>query len=368
MKKFLRKNILNIYLILFLIISYLSIFQASIFLSKSLGTLYYKQIIWYIIGFILIIIIKNLNIKKIYNLSIYLYLINILLLAGLFFFGTEINNSKAWYSIFDISLQPSELMKITLILINSYVIYKFYKNKSKIKLKKEFKLIFTLLLILLVPCILTFLEPDTGAVISYITITLSMLYISGIDKKWFIYLFILVAFLATVFFLTYFYKRNFFINTFGTTFFYRIERIINWKNKSGMQLNNSLIAIGSSGFTGHNHVPIYYPEAGTDFIFTSFFSSYGLIGSVILLTLIFLFDLYLLKLANSIKNKQDKYTVFGIFSLFFYQQIQNISMTLGILPITGITLPFISYGGSSVLSSFILVGIIESIKKYEKKA
>lgn len=359
MKVFIRKNILYIYLLSFMIISYLSIYKASIYISPILGKLYIKQLIWYLIGFSIMYLISNINIKRIYHLSIIIYIINIILLFGLFFIGNEVNNSKAWYSIFNINIQPSELMKISLILINSYIIYYFYRNKKR----KELKLIFLLLIVLIIPSILTFLEPDTGSVICYIIITFSMLYISGINKKWFYYISITLLMLIIIVSLIYFLKPN----IFGSNFFYRIERLIDWKNKSGMQLNNSLIAIGSSGINGHSYVPLYYPEAGTDFIFTTWTSSYGLNAALFLIILLILFDLYIINDLKRIKNLQDKYTLFGILLLFFYQQIESISMSLGILPITGITLPFISYGGSSILVSFIMIGIIKSIENRNKK-
>ena len=361
---FIKKNALYIYLLLFMFISHISIYKASIYISPALGKLYIKQLLWYLIGFICIFFIKKTNIKKIYNLSIVIYVVNILLLIGLFFFGKEVNNAKAWYKILGVNIQPSELMKISLILINSYVIYRFYKNRAKINSKKEFTLILSLIIVLLIPSILTFLEPDTGAVICYIVITFSMLYISGIDKKWFYYISLTIISLIIIFTLLYFFKSD----ILGNSLFYRIQRLIDWKNKNGMQLNNSLIAIGSSGITGHSYVPIYYPEAGTDFIFTTFTSSFGLIAAISLITIILLFDLYIINDLKKIHNLQNKYTLFGILALFFYQQIESISMALGILPITGITLPFISYGGSSILSSLILVGIIKSIENYNKKA
>ena len=359
MKTFIRKNILNIYLLSFMIISYLSIYKASIYISPILGKLYIKQLIWYFIGFTIMYLISNINIKRIYHLSIIIYIINIILLFGLFFIGNEVNNSKAWYSIFNINIQPSELMKISLILINSYIIYYFYRNKKR----KELKLIFLLLIVLIIPSILTFLEPDTGSVICYIIITFSMLYISGINKKLFYYISITLLIVIVILSLIYFIKPN----IFGSNFFYRIERLIDWKNKSGMQLNNSLIAIGSSGINGHNYVPLYYPEAGTDFIFTTWASSYGLNAALILIILLLLFDLYIINDLKKIKNLQDKYTLFGILLLFFYQQIESISMSLGILPITGITLPFISYGGSSLISYMIMIGIILNIENKNYK-
>ena len=363
MKRIINKNIINIFILIFFIISILSINKASIYISKSLGNLYIKQIYWYIIGIIILFLIQKINILKLYNYSIIIYILNTLLLLGLLLFGEEINNTKAWFRIFNINIQPSEFMKISLILINSYIINKFYKNKKRIKTSKELLLILELLIITIIPSILTFLEPDTGAIIGYFVITISMLYISGIDKKWFIILISILLISLIALFIIYFYNQKILINIFGYSLFYRIERIINWKNKIGMQLNNSLIAIGSSSITGHNKVPIYYPEAETDFIFTSFTSSFGLLGGIAIITTFLLFNLYIIRIIKSTKRKQNAISLFGILVLFTYQEIQNISMTIGLLPITGITLPLISYGGSSIISNLILLGIVKNIEK-----
>ena len=113
---------------------------------------------------------------------------------------------------------------------------------------------------------------------------------------------------------------------------------------------------------GFNHTPIYFPEPQTDFIFAVFSSNFGFIGSVILLVLILFFDLNLINLAKN-SNLINKYIIAGILGMLVYQQFQNIGMTLGIIPITGITLPFISYGGSSLLSYMIIVALTLNISK-----
>lgn len=369
--KILNKNkILTIFLIIFITISIICIYSASMYLSPSLGKLYYKQLFWYIIGIFLIILLNKINIRNIYKYSFFLYIINTILLIGLLLFTNEINGSKSWYTIKGIgSIQPSEFMKISLILFNSTIIYKFYKKERKISTTNEFKLIITLLITTLIPSILTFLQPDTGAVIIYFIIFFAMLYSCGINKKWFIYLGIFLVSIFTIFLYLYFFQENTFINIFGNNFFYRIDRLINWQSGSGMQLNNSLAAIGSSGLTGHgfNNTPIYFPEAGTDFIFTVYASNFGFIGSIILISILLLFDLYLIKVSKEVYSIQDKYTIIGITSVLFYQQIQNIGMTFGLFPITGITLPLISYGGSSLLSYLLLIGIIINILNLDKK-
>ena len=142
-----------------------------------------------------------------------------------------------------------------------------------------------------------------------------------------------------------------------------MDRILNWSNSSGLQLTNGLTAIGSAGITGHgfNHTPIYFPEMQTDFIFAVFASNFGLVGALLLISLFIYFDLNVITMADKSPNMSDKLAIGGIISVLLFQQIQNIGMTLGLLPIMGITLPFISYGGSSLLSYMILIGMLFNI-------
>ena len=360
-KKINLDKTLILYVSIFAIISLISIYSASMYLSKTLGNLVLKQVMWYAVGILFIFIIYKLKISFFIKISPYIYLFNVILLLGLLFVGPVINGSRCWYIIEGIgSFQPSEFMKISLVLIEAYIIDKF-SSKEK-NAKNEFKLIALIFIVFLIPSILTFLEPDTGAVIIYFIITLLMLFISGIRLRWFIIGISMLIIIVASFLAFFFLKQDMFIKIFGSDFFYRIDRVINWQNGSGMQLENSLAAIGSSGILGHgfNKTPLYFPEAGTDFIFSVYASNFGLIGSCIFILLVVLFDIHLIKVGMSSKSIY-KYIISGILGIFIYQQIQNISMTLGLLPITGITLPFISYGGSSLLSYMILIGFVISI-------
>ena len=360
-KKINLDKTLILYVSIFAIISLISIYSASMYLSKTLGNLVLKQAMWYAVGILFIFIIYKLKISFFIKISPYIYLFNVILLLGLLFVGPVINGSRCWYIIEGIgSFQPSEFMKISLVLIEAYIIDKF-SSKEK-NAKNEFKLIALIFIVFLIPSILTFLEPDTGAVIIYFIITLLMLFISGIRLRWFIIGISMLIIIVASFLAFFFLKQDMFIKIFGSDFFYRIDRVINWQNGSGMQLENSLAAIGSSGILGHgfNKTPLYFPEAGTDFIFSVYASNFGLIGSCIFILLVVLFDIHLIKVGMGSKNIY-KYIISGILGIFIYQQIQNISMTLGLLPITGITLPFISYGGSSLLSYMILIGFVISI-------
>lgn len=197
-----------------------------------------------------------------------------------------------------------------------------------------------------------------------------MLFISGIKLRWFILGGIIIVGILGFILGTYFLKQELFIELFGTKLFYRLDRLLDWKQGIGLQLENAMASIGSAGLFGHgfNKTPAYFPESGTDFIFAVFASNFGLLGSILLIGLIFIFDLKLILLAKKTTNNISKYVLIGIVGMLVFQQVQNIGMTLGLLPIMGITLPFISYGGSSLLSYMIMLGVILNISIEKNKS
>lgn len=351
-------------LLLFICISIISIFSAQNMIGRS--DLFIKQIIWFLIGFVVIYEIIKIQNVRIYKIAYILYILGNISLILLLLFATPINNSKCWFTLFGIgTIQPSEFMKIILIITNAVIINKHNENKDK----RDYKLILKIICITLIPSILTFLQPDTGMVLIYFVISFTMLFISGIDIKWFIWFIIILVGSLSTFLLVYFNNSDLFIEWFGTNFFYRIDRLLDWKNGVGMQLTNALAGIGSSGLIGFgfNNTPIYFPEPQTDFIFSVYATNYGLIGCLLLIILIVYFDYNIINIGIKSKNKIDKYLVSGIIGMLLYQQIQNIGMNIGLLPITGITLPFISYGGSSLLSYMIIIGLLLNISNTKKK-
>ena len=355
---------ISLFIFIFFVISLLSIYSASVYLSKSLGNLVLKQGAWYLGGLIVILLMIKIKNKTLYKYAWYIYLVNLALLVGLLFVAPSINGSKCWYIINGIgSFQPSEFMKISLIIMNAKVIDSFKQRYKVLSMSEEFRLIITIFIITLLPSIITFLEPDTGAVIIYFIISIFMLFVSGIRIRWFISLFCFIFLFVVAFLVIYFFFSDLFISIFGSSFFYRMDRVLNWQSGSGMQLTNSLVAIGSSGIFGHgfNNTPLYFPEAGTDFIFSVFSSNFGFIGSLIFILILISFDITLINISRSDIDSINKYVMVGIMGIIFYQQIQNISMTIGLLPITGITLPFISYGGSSLIAYMILLGLVFNI-------
>lgn len=364
MKKKLIDKKLILFLSFFYIVSIICIKSASSYTKISLGNLVLKQSIWYLIGIGIIILIYHLKNEFLYKYSIIFYSFSILLLLLLLFFGKEVNNSKCWFIIPGIgSFQPSEFVKISLILILSTITDKFHRERPNPTIKDEFIFLLKTFIIILIPSILTFLEPDTGAVMMYLIIYGTMLIISGIRSRWFISFGIIIIVLITTFFLIYIYKSNLFIKIFGTDFFYRFDRIFDWKKGSGLQLENSLISISSSGLLGHgfNKTPLYFPESSTDFIFAVLSSNFGLLLTILFLGILLYFDIYIIRLMKKKISLKDKLAIAGISSCLIFQHIENIGMTIGILPITGITLPFISYGGSSLISYMIMLAIIFNV-------
>ena len=358
-----EKNIL-IPLLLFAVISVITIYSTRTLIASDLQNLYLKQILWYGIGFGLAYLMMTFGNKFLYNNAYILYLVGVFLLILVLFIGKDINNARCWFVIPYIgSFQPSEFMKIFLIITLSRMINDFTVERKSNDIQEEFKFLLKVLLVVGIPSVLTFIEPDTGAVLIYFIITIFMLFIGGFRSRWFIITIGLLILFGGAFLGIYFLDQDLFINIFGTSFFYRMDRILNWSSSSGLQLTNGLTAISSGGLLGHGymHTPIYFPEMQTDFIFAVFSSNFGFIGALLLLSLIVYFDLNVISLATKSYNTCDKLTVSGIIAVLLFQQIQNIGMTLGLLPIMGITLPFISYGGSSLVSYMILVGMLFNI-------
>ena len=352
-----KKRILFLYLPL-LIICIISLFNLY---NLNYRRLFMKQIICYIIIIFIIVLFQKININKLFKLSWPIYIINIFLLILVLFWGNETNGAKAWLKIGMFSFQPSEFMKLSLSLLLASI-------SSKLSLKTykdEFILICKFFLIMIIPSILVFLEPDTGAIIFYIIITLTILFLILKHKSWFIIFgLIMIAFLGGFIYL-YNFKRDLLINVMGTSIFYRIDRIINFKKNIGYQLNNALVVIGSAKlFYLHKHNILYIPEASTDFAFAYTIGNLGLIFGFIILIIYLFIIIYLLNLYDNLKNKKIKLFLISFINLFVFNIIYNIGMNLGLLPIMGIPLPFLSYGGSTMLIYALYLGIL--IKEYNR--
>lgn len=333
------KKFINLFIPLFIIIliSLITLFDYD-------KTYFCKQLAWIVLGLILLIIGKFINYDKVFKYSKYLYFFNVILLVLVLIFGNEVNGSRAWFDFNYFSFQPSELMKLSLALY----LADFFSKKRK-------GYFFKSLFILLIPSILVFLEPDTGAIIMYLVIyAATLFYVLNKKKPLYLLTFLGITLIGGVIFL-YFYNVDLLIKILGTSIFYRMDRLINFQNN--YQLENALISMGTASlFRRSKNAMLYIPESVTDFIFARVVSQYGFIIGIIILFCYFFILIYFIK---EIKNK-TKHSIFvnAFFWLFLFQILQNILMNIGLIPIMGIPLPFLSYGGSNTIIYFIFLMII----------
>ena len=282
------------------------------------------------------------------------------------FIGKSINGASSWFKIGALSIQPSEILKCFFIVYLSIVI-----NKHK---KGDFTLLLKILILTFIPCILIFLEPDTGVVVMYLLIMFGCILASKIKKRYLIIIMGCGLILLGIFLGLYFLKKNLFIDIFGTSFFYRMDRLLSFKNNSSYQLTNALIGIGASGVLGMGltSTKIYIPEAITDFVFDLTILNFGyLTGIAVVLIYTFILIMIYREIYYS-KKYLYRCILSGIFWMMLFQVFEHILMNLGLTPITGITLPFLSYGGSSMLSYSMIFAVVfiiinKNMSRFKKK-
>lgn len=342
-------------LVIIMIISFFNMYNAQL-LSSIYNNNLIKQIIWYLVGFGLIFILNKFNLRVLMKYSSIYYGVSILLLGMVLVMGNTVNGAKAWFNLGLFSFQPSELAKLSLVIHLSNVVANYQVNN----IKDEVILIIRGGILTLIPSILVFLEPDTGAIIFFVIIYITMMYFSNIRRFWFIILGAIIAIGLILFSVFYLYNQDLLISLIGTSFFYRVERLITFASNSSYQLDNALIAVGSSSWygTGLKKIAIYIPEAPTDFIFAFNISNFGILGGFVIIGCYYIMDIYLIRKLNIYRDKKIKLFLSSFINMFIIQQIVNIGMNIGLLPIMGIPLPFLSYGGSTIIIYFIFLGII----------
>ena len=313
-----------------------------------------------IIFFPLMIFIAFFNIKWWHNLSYLFYFAVILLLIYVSFFGIKSSGSRRWMDLYLFNLQPSELMKIAIILC----LAKYY-HRIKIENVNSITSIMTVVTIILIPIIMVLSQPDLGTSILIAASGLIVLWLGGVKIKYFIYSFI--VFLISLPFVISFLKP------------YQKLRILTFLDPdrdplgAGYQIIQSKIAIGSGGLDGKGFLKgtqsylDFLPEKHTDFIFTLFSEEFGFIGSVALLILYSIIIIRILRIGAISRSNFSRLFCFGFAFAIFIYIVVNLSMVLGLLPIVGSPLPILSYGGSSMLATMIGFGIVLSAKINHKQ-
>ncbi|KRF62722.1 rod shape-determining protein RodA [Bacillus sp. Soil768D1] len=367
-------NLITLLLLLF-ITSCIAIYTAQEF-GQYEGNFLFRQVSWYFIGFGMILGVMYLDSEQIFRLNWFIYSLSLFLLIALILspesIAREINGAKSWFQIPGIgSIQPAEFTKISLIICLSYLIQKHHNKYVDKTLKTDFILLIKMGAATLLPILLIMKQPDLGTSLVLMCIFIGILFVSGISWRIIGVIFISCVLIASGIFYLVFLNPEL-LQLMGIKTF-QLGRIYAWidpesyQSGEGYNLTKALLAIGSGAFYGYRGDGVYVPEAHTDFIFSVIASKFGFLGSSILITIYFLLISSMVKLAIDVKNSFESYLCAGAVSMIFFHIFENVGMNIGLLPITGIPLPFISYGGSSLMGNMLAMGLIFSIS-YRKRA
>jgi len=355
------KNLDYILLVSIILLSALSTFMMY---STDGGEFLYhtkSHLVKLSVFFVMMLVISLFNIKFWHLSSYFLYIIIILLLIWVSIYGIKVSGSQRWINFYLVVLQPSELMKIGVILC----LAKYY-HRENIDKVNSFMSISIALTIIIIPIILVLAQPDLGTSILIASSGLIILWLGGVKIKYFF-----------VSFITFLISLPFVISYLQP---YQKLRILTFLDPdrdplgAGYQIIQSKIAIGSGGFSGKGFLQgtqsylDFLPEKHTDFIFTLFSEEFGFVGSVGLLILYTIIIIRIIRIGAISRSSFAKLFCFGFaFAIFIYITV-NLSMVLGLLPIVGSPLPIMSYGGSSMLATMIGFGIVMSAKVHDKQA
>ncbi|KPH73860.1 rod shape-determining protein RodA [Oceanobacillus caeni] len=360
--------------ILFVCVSLLAIYNAQQLEQYGGENFVLKQVVWFTIGALIVAAVQYFDLEQIYKASLYIYIGGVAILALLLIspdsIAKPVNGAKAWFTLPGLSLQPGEFVKITTILYLARVTSHHKEKYEASNLKTDFMLLLKLIVVTAIPVFLIMEQPDFGTAMVYLFILGMMIILSGIS--WKIILSLIGAGAAAGGSLLWFIIKfpDIAQEVIGIQQ-YQVNRILTWfdptqtSSDANWHFDRAHMALGSGQLMGKglNGIEVYYSEAQTDFIFSVIGESFGFIGSalVIFLYFILLYKLVTLGLNINKHSSFGSYYSFGILSLILIHVFQNIGMTLGIMPITGIPLLLISYGGSSVLSTMIGLSVIYRI-------
>ncbi len=328
---------------------YSSLHQGGEFIKHSI---LYKQIIWIAASWALLILFSSINYRIYFDIGYILYAINLLLLLAVYFFGKTAMGAQRWISVLGITFQPSEISKLAIIII----LARLFSRSGGQGLLKDFLLPLGLVTL---NALAIFKQPDLGTALIIGFLFFGLGFFSRVNKKYFVSL-LLIGLILSPFIL-------------GRLHSYQRQRLTVFINPdidplgSGYTIIQSKIAIGSGKFTGQGFLAgtqnqfNFLPERHTDFIFTVIAEEWGFLGSLFLLLIYWLILKKILQRTKELRDPFAGYLCLGISLLFFIHIFINIGMTLGILPVVGLPLIFLSYGGTNLFINSILLGIFFNI-------
>lgn len=340
-----------------------------------------RQAFWYLVGATIIGFTMFFEPDQYKKMSWILYGIGILVLIALVLapggegqIAEKRGGAKSWFHLPGIgSIQPSEFMKTFFILTMARMISKHHEKFALKTIKTDLILLGKILLTAIIPLLFIMQQPDLGTSLVFLAITAAMIIVGGVTWKLIIPIFAGTAVLGGSLLWMAVFMQDFLSEKFGFKA-YQFGRVYSWLDpysyatSEGYNLINAMTAIGSGEITGKGYQgrEVYVPENHTDFIFTVIGEEYGFIGASVVVSLFFLLIYHLTKITLQLKDPFSTYVCAGIIAMITFHVFQNIGMTIQLLPITGIPLPFISYGGSSLMGNMLALGLVFSMKFHHR--
>lgn len=313
-----------------------------------------KHLIAFAIGFVALTVMANANYLQLRNLGRALYVLGILLMVGVLFFGTELQGTTGWFIFFGVSFQPVEFMKVAL----AVELARYFGEHARRRF--GWKEIISSGLLVAVPAGLTILQPDLGSAVLLIGMWMVVIFFAGIKMRH-------VAVLSAVMAIMIAVSWAFLLQPYQRA---RVEVFLNPESDplaSGYNITQARIAIGSGqlfgrglGFGSQSQLK-FLPESQTDFVFAVIAEELGFLGVLVVLAAIGVLLWRILLVAQRSRDHFSTFLAISVFGILFVQITVNIGVNLGIMPATGVALPFVSYGGTSLLVSLLMIGVIQSI-------
>lgn len=360
------------------IISILSLYSTTVLIQDGSIGMTVRQIAWYGIGTIAVLVIMQFDSEQLWKMTTYLYIAGlIILLLTLVFYDREIaaqTGGNRWVTLGPLgTVQPSEFVKIPYILMLAKTITKHNSVYRVREYQTDLILIGKLSVIGLIPVVIVFMQKDLGTALVYLAILIGVVLLSGIKWQILLPVFLLISIVGITLILLVVYNREFLLNT-GLFRPYQFARIDTWlnphqgANDTSYQILQAFKAIGSGGVFGKGFgvSEVYVPVRESDMIFATIGENFGFAGGAFLIFIYFILVYHMIRVVYDTKNEFYAYIATGVIMMIVFHVLENIGMNIGLLPMTGIPLPFVSQGGSSLISNMSGIGLIMSMRYHHK--
>ncbi|WP_151733705.1 FtsW/RodA/SpoVE family cell cycle protein [Paenibacillus tengchongensis] len=362
-------GVIVVMLVLLMAVSIMAIYSVT-HGREGLDGFHLRMIKYYILGIVAFIGLTFLDYRLLVKYALYIYIVGVGILVLVSFVGASQNGAQGWIKFGGFSLQPAELFKLILILFLAAVLVK--KRKSKLEFWHD---IVPLALMTLLPFVIVLSQNDLGNALAYIVILIGLLWIGNIKFSHALIGLLSIAAVATAGIMSYIHYHDEikdFFTDIGRSHW--VERFDPWlvpdkaTAKASYHTKNAKLAIASGGMSGEGYMQgssvqtDRVPYTYSDSIFVAIAEEFGFVGSAVLLLLYFILIHRMILIALESKDKGGPFLIIGIVAMMLYQIFENIGAFIGLMPLTGITLPFISYGGTSLMINMASIGLVMSVR------